>query len=975
MAAKGTSTRTTKKEGQTSGRKSASGSRTVKKASSQTSGKRKAAAPVRKPEEPDGMNSEIILMVVLVLSVLLLLSNFNLCGAFGDVISQVMYGLFGLPAFLFPFVLFFGTAFILSNKGNRRASRKTFGAVALWISVTALIQLFSSGYDSEMRILEYYTFSAENKSGGGLIGGAICRLLCPLFGTVGTFVILFALVILCIMFLTGKALFAYISRMSEEKLAARREERSRRITEPERYEEDYEEEFASGDVTAADHPKRPARTVMLKKPERSAAEPAGKKRAEKARSLSEEEPFDMEELYPSGSDVPSDSFVQDVNKIYEEELKLKFGKRKDEAKEPSAGRNVEPQRREIYDKEDAALEFDAGNMPWENSSELLYDSGEKKEQEGIPEAADAGALGFPPEAESFPDTGTVLPDSETVQEEDYILNTEPASETSPVQEPKSAGKAQAAAFTGAGRESAGKDPAVSGQLQAASPDMRGPEFPAAGMRETGEEPVKEYVFPPIDLLSKPNPNAKGATEAELKETAAKLQKTLESFGVRVTITNVSCGPAVTRYELQPEQGVKVSRITGLADDIKLNLAAADVRIEAPIPGKAAVGIEVPNKENTTVMFRELIDSSVFRSHPSDIAFAVGKDIGGQIVVTDIAKMPHLLIAGATGSGKSVCINTLIMSILYKAKPSEVRLIMVDPKVVELSVYNGIPHLLIPVVTDPKKASAALNWAVMEMTDRYQKFAELGVRDLKGYNEKVASVLPHTDEKYPKLPQIVIIVDELADLMMVAPGEVEDAICRLAQMARAAGLHLIIATQRPSVNVITGLIKANIPSRIAFSVSSAIDSRTIIDSSGAEKLLGKGDMLFFPSGYPKPIRVQGAFVSDKEVSAVVDFLKSESQAAPYSEDVNDKIANASAAEGGSGSSDRDDYFIEAGKFIIEKDKASIGMLQRVYKIGFNRAARIMDQLAEAGVVGPEEGTKPRKVLMSLEEFEQYVDDYV
>ncbi|HWT27365.1 MAG TPA: DNA translocase FtsK, partial [Mobilitalea sp.] len=488
---------------------------------------------------------------------------------------------------------------------------------------------------------------------------------------------------------------------------------------------------------------------------------------------------------------------------------------------------------------------------------------------------------------------------------------------------------------------------------------------------------KEYIFPPYNLLNSPKAKiAKGTNDRNLKETAMKLQSTLESFGVHVTITNVSCGPAVTRYELQPEQGVKVARITSLADDIKLNLAAADVRIEAPIPGKAAVGIEVPNKENSMVAFREMIESHEFTEHPSDIAFAVGKDIGGQTIITDIAKMPHLLIAGATGSGKSVCINTLIMSILYKANPSDVRMIMVDPKVVELSVYNGIPHLLIPVVTDPKKASAALNWAVMEMTERYNKFAEAGVRDLKGYNEKVAEVAHLKDANYQKLPQIVIIIDELADLMMVAPGEVEDAICRLAQMARAAGLHLIIATQRPSVNVITGLIKANIPSRIAFAVSSAIDSRTIIDGSGAEKLLGKGDMLFFPSGYPKPVRIQGAFISDKEVSSVVEFLKKHNNEAQYSDEIKDKITNARMADGAvalQGGDDRDEYFAEAGKFIIEKDKASIGMLQRVYKIGFNRAARIMDQLAEAGVVGPEEGTKPRKILMSPEQFEVYLEE--
>ena len=455
---------------------------------------------------------------------------------------------------------------------------------------------------------------------------------------------------------------------------------------------------------------------------------------------------------------------------------------------------------------------------------------------------------------------------------------------------------------------------------------------------------------------------------------AKLQQILKDFGVNVTVTDVSCGPTVTRYELQPDHGVKVSKILSLADDIKLNLAVADIRIEAPIPGKAAIGIEVPNKENTAVMLRDLLESHEFQSSSSGIAFAAGRDIGGKVILADIAKMPHLLIAGATGSGKSVCINTLIMSIIYKAKPEDVRLIMIDPKVVELSVYNGIPHLLIPVVTDPKKAAGALNWAVMEMTNRYQKFADLHVRDLKGYNEKVSQAeIPSPD--YPKLPQIVIIVDELADLMMVAPGEVEDAICRLAQLARACGIHLVIATQRPSVNVITGVIKANIPSRIAFSVSSSVDSRTIIDMGGAEKLLGKGDMLFYPSGYQKPLRVQGAFVSDEEVNAVVEFLReSQNGYVNYNDEVTSKITSAGPAEM-SGGAERDVYFVNAGKYIIEKDKASIGMLQRVFKIGFNRAARIMDQLYEAGVVGPEEGTKPRKVLMSAEEFEAYIEEYV
>ena len=436
------------------------------------------------------------------------------------------------------------------------------------------------------------------------------------------------------------------------------------------------------------------------------------------------------------------------------------------------------------------------------------------------------------------------------------------------------------------------------------------------------------------------------------------------------MTNISCGPAVTRYELLPEQGVKVSRIVGLADDIKLSLAAADIRIEAPIPGKSAVGIEVPNKENNVVFLRELLESDAFKNHKSRLAFAVGKDIGGQVVVTDVAKMPHLLIAGATGSGKSVCINTLIMSLIYKSKPEDVKLIMVDPKVVELSVYNGIPHLLIPVVTDPKKASGALNWAVAEMEDRYKKFAACNVRDLKGYNERIEKLKDIEDENKPeKLPQIVIIIDELADLMMVAPGEVEGSICRLAQLARAAGIHLVIATQRPSVNVITGLIKANVPSRIAFSVSSGVDSRTIIDMNGAEKLLGKGDMLFYPAGFPKPQRVQGAFVSDEEVGNVVDFLKEQGMTAQYSPEIETSIEAGPAGEAGGGSGqNRDEYFVQAGKLITDKEKASIGMLQRMFKIGFNRAARIMDQLAAAGVVGEEEGTKPRKVLMTPEEFE-------
>ncbi|MBP5564506.1 MAG: DNA translocase FtsK, partial [Lachnospiraceae bacterium] len=479
--------------------------------------------------------------------------------------------------------------------------------------------------------------------------------------------------------------------------------------------------------------------------------------------------------------------------------------------------------------------------------------------------------------------------------------------------------------------------------------------------------TKPYKFPPLELLKRGDRKNKNNSN-DLLETANKLKDTLMTFGVEVTIDPANCsrGPSVTRYELTPAPGVKVAKIVSLQDDIKLSLGAADIRIEAPIPGKSAVGIEVPNSSSTAVPFGDLVASNEFKNADSKIAFTVGKDLSGDIVVSDIDKMPHLLIAGATGSGKSVCINTIIMSILYKAHPDDVKLIMIDPKVVELSVYNGIPHLLLPVVTDPKQASASLHWGVSEMEDRYKKFADFGVRDLKGYNEKIVS------EGGNKLPQVVIIVDELADLMMVAGKEVEESICRLTQLARAAGIHLIIATQRPSVDVITGLIKANMPSRIAFAVSSGVDSRTILDTTGAEKLLGKGDMLFFPRGTNKPSRIQGCFVSDNEVLDVVDFIKNQNIKG-YDERIIESVKSGNTGSSSfSGGNDIDDLFSEAGRFIIGKEKASIGALQRAFKIGFNRAARIMDQLEANGVVGGEEGTKPRKILMTLDEFEELVN---
>jgi len=483
-----------------------------------------------------------------------------------------------------------------------------------------------------------------------------------------------------------------------------------------------------------------------------------------------------------------------------------------------------------------------------------------------------------------------------------------------------------------------------------------------GPIDTKNEQI-QYMFPPIELLSGAEQMGdKKESINDLRNNAKKLVETLKSFGVEAKVLQVSKGPAVTRYELQPSAGVKVSKIVNLADDIALNLAALGVRIEAPIPGKAAVGIEVPNKDVTPVHLREVIESEEFSKHPSKLAFALGKDIAGKAVVTDIARMPHLLIAGATGSGKSVCINTLITSILYKASPNEVKLVMVDPKVVELGVYNGIPHLLIPVVTDPKKAAGALNWAVQEMVNRYKLFADNNVRDLKGYN----MLLKEKGEENI-LPHIIIIIDELADLMMVAPNDVEDAICRLAQMARAAGMHLVIATQRPSVDVITGVIKANIPSRISFAVSSQVDSRTILDMAGAEKLLGKGDMLFYPVGAAKPVRLQGAFVSDKEVESIVEYVKSHS-GANYHEDIIEQIERETEPEQ-EDEGDADELLPQAIELVVESGQASVSMLQRKLKVGYARAARLVDQMEARGIVGGFEGSKPRQVLITRQQYNE------
>lgn len=952
--------------------------RTTGTRSTRSSGSSSRRSPAAQKNQKKKANSEIqnevILMITLVVSVLLLLSHFNLSGKVGAVTNGVMFGLFGLVAYLFPVLLFFGIAFFLANRGNRALTAKMLYALGMLFMLTALLQLMTTYTGeqlksvgvteaAELKIADYYKLAAENKKGGGICGGLICYFFEPLLG-VGSYVVVIALFLVFFMLFSGKAIFAWIAKRSNERYALHKLHAMERR---EFYEERQAERARLVEEKRKELGERRAKTYLLSEEEKAkmeagtgvllSAQQARKEPAQQTRPKKEKRNF-------FGGKTPTGEYTLDMDHQYTlpeqtvSEVNALYG---EERKAQNAGLHlmeISPETGEYKD------------TTYVERKATTENSGQKADTQ----SSETGTLKWM----DTPRRGPTVAEQLDAFGDDGIRQTSGGQRFRP----------NTSAEDGVGSEyDAAGDSTNVDELDAQSAPRKTKSKAEEGTEPTEplvveeSEPVKKYEFPPIDLLTKPK-GVKGVSERTLQETARKLQSTLDSFGVRVSITNVSCGPAVTRYELQPEQGVKVSKITSLADDIKLNLAAADVRIEAPIPGKAAVGIEVPNKENSTVLLRELLESSEFTGHGSKVAFAVGKDIGGQTVVTDIAKMPHLLIAGATGSGKSVCINTLIMSILYKADPAEVKLIMVDPKVVELSVYNGIPHLMIPVVTDPKKASAALNWAVMEMTERYQKFAELGVRDLKGYNERVDDAKKQglEEEKYKRLPQIVIIVDELADLMMVAPGEVEDSICRLAQLARAAGLHLVIATQRPSVNVITGLIKANIPSRIAFAVSSAIDSRTILDGAGAEKLLGKGDMLFFPSGYSKPVRVQGAFVSDKEVSAVVDFLKANNEGSAYNVEVSEKITSmptgGSDAGGASGTSNGyDEYFADAGKLIIEKDKASIGMLQRAYKIGFNRAARIMDQLAEAGVVGPEEGTKPRKVLMSAEEFEQFIGDYV
>ena len=869
------------KKGKTASKKKSGSSRT---AGTPVSRQQKAAA--------GQLRQDITILLVLTFCILLFISNLGLGGNAGAALSSVFFGLFGVAAYAFPFLVFFLYIFILANRRRgTRMIRKIIGLAGLYVFAAALFHLLLKGYDRRTRLGPMYMSSAEDHTGGGMVGGLLVRICGKAFGPVGAGILIVLALIVFTIILTQKPLVSFIREAGERTVDSARDLRQRRLEE-----RDARDELEAARLEERDRRRKERQEALQRNRERSriVRNPVEMQTLEKPVSLRRKRKV---EKLPEPEDVSIGTlFSLDPG----EHITISKG-----TDRPAA----EPKR------EKPAAAAAAGT---------------------VRSAADS----------TDPHTGMreILPESSApaVQAEVVGMTGKPAARKRRTQEDAEAASKAA--------EAVGKEILSSGQTA--------PQKPA-------------YVFPPLSLLRRGDPNQTVDTDEHLRETAAKLQQTLHTFGVDVTIQHISCGPTVTRYELTLEPGVKVSRIVNLQDDIKMSLAATDIRIEAPIPGKSAVGIEVPNKSNVSVAFRDLLESSAFMKNRSKLAFAVGKDIAGQVVVADIAKMPHLLIAGATGSGKSVCINTLIMSILYRAKPDEVKLIMIDPKVVELSVYNGIPHLYIPVVTDSRKAAGALNWAVSEMEERYRKFAELGARDLASYNQKLDALPPYEDGSRPqKLPRIVIIVDELADLMMVAQHEVEDAIVRLTQLARAAGLHLVIATQRPSVNVITGLIKANMPSRIALAVTSAVDSKTILDKGGAEKLLGKGDMLFAPQNYPKPVRVQGAYIDDEEIVDVVNFLK-ESNIEEYDQEMEEKISSVISDEnssGGSLSSEQDAYFADAGRLIIEKDKASIGMLQRAFKIGFNRAARIMDQLCEAGVVGEEEGKQPRKILMSMEQFD-------
>ena len=986
-----TSSKNRKRTGGTGRRNTSAGTgkKTAARKSSSRSGRSRKAAALEKARRQKlqrnrEIRMDIALIMMVIFMVIIYISLFGFGASVGSALRMILFGVFGIGAWAVPLWIFVLCLCLFTQSGGGQIPVRILAAALLILVLQSAghLYLHTAGrlsLDVPFNLKETFARCAENSYGGGIIGGWFSRLIYRAFGVIGSAFVYFGIAVIALILLFQRspagAVRSWRERREEEGIPGFSERREIRRRRRQQLREEEEEERLRREAERILI--REDRAAQRAKQRQEREQNAGKRRKNpginKARSLDLEH-IKLDENVRAGDsvidtgsgrgrNVRRTSAVDNPDRrrdVHEITVLPKAGE--ETMSVPSYEIGTDPEgtvyRRSLQPDSQADME------------EIL------REETPLAHGLSVIARTDPdqPEKETESAVASVNTDPGPVSARD---NTEDTDEKTPEPPAKQTGTKSA-------------DPAVS-SFNPSEEDLEniavhrdnesGNASDKNHARTAAPRKGTRYVHPTFSLLKRGENKQNDETERELKETAYRLQETLRTFGVQVTITDISQGPSVTRYELKPDKGVKVSKIVNLSDDIKLRLAASDIRIEAPIPGKSAIGIEVPNKKETTLYIRELLESAEFRGFEGKVPFAVGKDIVGKNVITDIARMPHLLIAGATGSGKSVCINTIIMSILYKTSPEKVRLLLIDPKVVELSVYQKIPHLIIPVVTDVRKAAAALNWAVAEMQKRYNLFAAAGIRDLEGYNALAASY--RNEDGYPErepLPRIVIIVDELADLMMTSKNEVENAICRLAQLARAAGIHLIIATQRPSVDVITGLIKANMPSRIAFSVTSQIDSRTILDMAGAEKLIGKGDMLFYPQNYQKPARIQGAFISEDEVLSVVDYIKKHNAVETHDEEIDRQIediaANGGIADVTSGEvkadPSRDEHFAEAGRYIIEKNKASIGLLQRVFKIGFNRAARIMDQLAEAGVVSEESSTRARQVLMTMPEFEEYLD---
>jgi len=921
------------------------------------------------------VSDEVTYVIVALIAIILYLSLFGVCGVIGRGIKVALYFLFGrVVSFIFPAMLIGIVVYIRIHPDDPLATRKST-IFCIFVALFSALMHVVSGSNTEKFTSTFHELS--NGIGGGFFGALISESLFKLFGTIATIIIIIVLMLICVMMVFHLTPIAYM--------------KNREVEKPDQYEfyddySDYEEEQkkkraerASKREEVSDYHQMNLTELQQTRSKREMSE--GNRREMQTVDFNatpqpkKKKDNIVKRLINNGRDSGSmETPDNTTSRISPKDITTTVQPKYNRPVNANGVRITEvpiANDRPIYDRE-MERKFNSQTVIDEDiTKERVYEDDEdyyyklsKQEPKDLPRST-RSVTSVP--VNTSAGRNVITNAGATVSTLSPVI-------TAPSAEPETVNTAVPTAedIKNAGlkeqRAEAKKDNTPAEQI----------------VIDSATEVNKPYVFPSINLLDKPKKSGNGSLKSQsyYDSVSNTLEDTFRSFGVEVEVTNISVGPTVTRYEIKPAIGVKVSRITALADDIKLALAIKDIRIEAPIPGKPAVGIEVPNDDKDAVLFRQLLESDEFQNSKGKLSFAVGLDISGQMIIGDVARMPHMLVAGATGSGKSVFTNSIIMSILYKYKPEDVRLILIDPKMVEFNVYNGIPHLLLPVVIDPKKANSALKWAVMEMTDRYQKFTDLHVKDLSGYNKKIASepgLLDKAGIPYKHLPLILIVIDELADLMTVASKDVEESICRLAQLARAAGLHLIIATQRPSVDVITGLIKANIPSRVALSVSSAIDSRTILDQGGAEKLLGHGDMLYKPADLPNALRVQGSYISETEIERVVEFLKKNNdEASSGTSEIDTIISNGvpsvSDQMNGQTTPDdgRDEYFAEAGRFIIQKDKASIGMLQRIYKIGFNRAARIMDQLCDAGVVGPEEGTKPRKILMTEDEFNSFLN---